>query len=258
MATNVDIAKTDITASQLSEFFRLVALPDSHINRENLQWFLEQKLSYISKDVEEMIRLVGIMDMIRSESGINKEELRALWTSEGQIHIKRMFESLRRQLDICQFTLVETDILKPEGTIVFPARDEPINPYQFSSRPNVHLSDSFRQHILPALKPVTSTLKRIYGVGRLKKRASGREILSDLPERHLGHWEDIASLTEMYPNGKAGYYLVYLEGVGGGIFVVGVHWDSGDRCWAVDGWRLDARGEWLVGSQVLCPVDAIL
>src|SRR3990167_3148630 len=84
----------------------------------------------------------------------------------------------------------ETKILKPDGSITFPERN------------------------LPVLKSVASTPKRTYGIGRLKKNAYDREIRSNLPKHHLANWEDIASLIEMYPNGKEGYYLLYLEGVG--------------------------------------------
>ncbi len=44
MATvKVDIGGTNITASQLSEFFRLAAIPGSHINRASLQVLLEDR-----------------------------------------------------------------------------------------------------------------------------------------------------------------------------------------------------------------------
>lgn len=40
MATQVDIAGTNITARQMREFFRLAAIPDSHVNRETFQSYL--------------------------------------------------------------------------------------------------------------------------------------------------------------------------------------------------------------------------
>jgi hypothetical protein len=43
MATKVDIAGTDITASQMSEFYRLAALPGSHVNRGTFQPYLERR-----------------------------------------------------------------------------------------------------------------------------------------------------------------------------------------------------------------------
>jgi len=45
MATkHVDIAETNgISASQMSEFFRLAAIPGSHVNRDTLQAFLEKR-----------------------------------------------------------------------------------------------------------------------------------------------------------------------------------------------------------------------
>ena len=43
MATKVDIAGTDITASQMKEFYRLAALPGGHINRSTFQSYLEKR-----------------------------------------------------------------------------------------------------------------------------------------------------------------------------------------------------------------------
>src|SRR3989344_4952885 len=43
MATKVDIAGTDITASQMSEFYRLAALPGGHVNRGTFQAYLERR-----------------------------------------------------------------------------------------------------------------------------------------------------------------------------------------------------------------------
>src|SRR3989344_6068272 len=120
----------------------------------------------------------------------------------------------------------ETKILKPDGSITFPERNTPIDPNEFFNRPSVYRWRSFRERILPVLKSVASTPKRTYGIGRLKKNAYDREIRSNLPKHHLANWEDIASLIEMYPNGKEGYYLLYLEGVGGEVFAVRVYWDS--------------------------------
>jgi len=42
MAINVDIAGTNITVSQMSEFFRLSALPGGHVNRATFQAYLER------------------------------------------------------------------------------------------------------------------------------------------------------------------------------------------------------------------------
>ncbi len=114
----------------------------------------------------------------------------------------------------------ETKIVKPDGSITFPERNTLIDPNEFFSRSGIYLYGSFRERILPVLKPVASTPRRTYGIGRLKKNAYDREVRPDLPKRHLGNWEDIASLIEMYPNGKEGYYLFYLEGVGGEVFAV--------------------------------------
>ncbi len=152
----------------------------------------------------------------------------------------------------------ETKVLKPDGSITFPERNTSIDPNEFFNRSSVYLWGFFRERILPVLKPVASTPKRTYGVGRLKKNAKDSEIRPNLPRRHLGNWEDIASLIEMYPNGKEDYYLLYLEGVDGEVFAVNVRWLSNDRQWLVRDWKLDEGGEWLAGYQVLCPGNAAL
>ncbi|MGB4834136.1 MAG: hypothetical protein WBP40_03850 [Candidatus Moraniibacteriota bacterium] len=152
----------------------------------------------------------------------------------------------------------ETKVLKPDGSITFPERNTPIDPSEFFNRSSVYLWGSFRERILPVLKPVASTPKRTYGIGRLKKNAYDREIRPDLPKRHLGNWKDIASLIDMYPNGKEGYYLLYLEGVGGEVFAVRVYWGSVYRQWRVNGWKLGEYGRWFAGAQVLCPSNAAL
>lgn len=152
----------------------------------------------------------------------------------------------------------ETRILKPDGSITFPERNTPIDPNEFFNRSSVYLWGSFRERILPVLKPVASTPKRTYGIGRLKKNAYDREIRPDLPKRHLGNWEDIASLIDMYPNGKEGYYLLYLEGVGGEVFAVRVAWFSDYRQWDVNGCSLAVRGYWNADGQVLYPSNAAL
>jgi hypothetical protein len=151
----------------------------------------------------------------------------------------------------------ESAILRPEASITFPARSEPIDPNEFFNRSGVYLYGTFSGRILPALKPVASTPKRTYGVGRLEQNAYDREIRPALPKRHLGNWEDLASLIEMYPNGKEGYYLLYLKGVNGEVFAVVVYWDSDYRSWSVGGWKLD-EGGWGADDQVLCPSNAAL
>lgn len=152
----------------------------------------------------------------------------------------------------------ESAILKPEDPITFPARDRAIDPIEFFNRAGIYLGGSFRERILPALKPVASTPERTYGVGRLKKKAYDREIRPALPKRHLANWEDAASLIEMYPNGKTGFFLFYMEGVNGEVFAVFVYWDSDSRGWRVNDWQLDEDGNWIADLQVLCPGNAAL
>lgn len=147
----------------------------------------------------------------------------------------------------------ETNILKWEDSITFPARDTLIDPNEFFNREGIYISDSFQEYILPVFRPVISTPERTYKVASLKKKAFKHKILLDLPKRYLGNWEDIASLIEMYPNGKAGYYLLYMEGVGGDVYTVDVRWLYAVRGWLVGGWLLDRHGYCHAGHEVLCP-----
>lgn len=153
----------------------------------------------------------------------------------------------------------ETKILKPESSITFPERNTPLDPNEFFGRSSVYIwARSFRKRILPVLKPVVSTPQRTYGVGHLKKNAYNSKLQPDLPKRHLGNWEDIASLIEMYPNGKEGRYLLYMEGVGGEIFAVDITWDSGHRQWRVLEWGLDEASYCHAVAQLLYPSNAAL
>lgn len=204
------------------------------------------------------MQIGAAMDELRREHGVSEEEFHILATAKGRPYLAKMIMSLSLSADQVIQVIQETKILKPDGSITFPERNTPIDPNEFFNRSGVYLWGSFRERILPVLKPVTSTPKRIYGVGRLKKNAFDREIRPDLPRRHLGNWEDIASLIEMYPNGKEGCYLLYLEGVGSEVFAVDVYWHSGNRGWYVRGWKLGEDGCWGAGHQVLCPGNASL
>lgn len=150
----------------------------------------------------------------------------------------------------------ETHILRREGSIAFPARNKLIDPNEFFNRGEIFLlSDSFRKCILPALMPVSNTPNRIYEIGRLKRVTYDYELLRDLPNQHLINWEDIASLTEMYPNGKTGVYLLYMKGVGGQVFSLYFGWDS-KRCkWGIESRELNQSEDdyWPAGRLVLCP-----
>ncbi len=155
----------------------------------------------------------------------------------------------------------ETDILKPDGLITFPARDKPLDPHEFFNRMGVSISDSFRKDVFPVLMSVASTPERTYGVEHLKDDYLDREIRQNLPKHHLGNWEDIASLIEMYPNGKEeeeGYNRLYLEGVDRKIFVVRVKWLSGYREWFVGGIMIDSPHRDGAGDRVLYPDNVAL
>ncbi len=153
----------------------------------------------------------------------------------------------------------ENEILKLQGSITFSKRNTPIDPSEFFNRSSISLWGSFQEHILPALKPVASTSKRTYWVaGCLKKNVCDNEIRSVLPRRHLGNWEDIASLIETNPDGRAERYLLYLEGVGGRIFAVSVYWSYHFLVWCVHGLEYDALDAPFSDSQVLFPRNAVI
>lgn len=51
MATKVDIAETNISASQMKEFWRLAALPEgSHVNRDTFQDYLERRNPFVQRE----------------------------------------------------------------------------------------------------------------------------------------------------------------------------------------------------------------
>lgn len=152
----------------------------------------------------------------------------------------------------------ESAILKPEGSIILPARDTPLDPNEFWNRKEIRLFGRFRKRILPALKSVASTPERVYGVGRLKKNVSDYEIRCALPVQHLANWEDAASLIEMFPNGTTDHDLLYLEGMGSEVFAVLVYWDSVNRRRNVRDYGLVEYGNWLAGDRVLCPDNRVL
>jgi hypothetical protein len=196
------------------------------------------------------------------KAGLSEERAQRL--NENPEFPARLLQLIEEESD--DQVLRESKILKHDGWITFPERNTPIDPLEFSHRPNVYLSCSFQVLILPVLQPVTSTPKRTYGIGRLKKNARDRDIRLALPKSHLGNWEDLASLIEMYPNGKGGHYLLYLEGVDSEVFAVHVLWLSDCGKWDVRGSALGERDDWAhgevagwdAGYQVLCPGNAAL
>lgn len=149
----------------------------------------------------------------------------------------------------------ETDILKWEDSITFPARDKSLDPQEFFKRSGIYLSDFFRHCVLPTLKPIARTPKRVYGVGYLKIATYDDKIRPGLPKRHLGNWEDIASFIEMYPKGKKGHYFLYMEGSGGEVIVISIRWSSECADWDINGYRFgdNYRGYWPAGNHALCP-----
>ncbi len=96
MATDkVDIAETNaISASQMSEFFRLAAKHGSHVNRETFQMFLEWKPLFLEPGTNEFLRLARTIDEIRIKMGVSDKQFRTLWTPEGRPYLERMIAGL--------------------------------------------------------------------------------------------------------------------------------------------------------------------
>lgn len=153
--------------------------------------------------------------------------------------------------------IVPMPLLKRLDLIRLPARTQPTDPTQaFADRPGLWVSPSFREHILPALKPVEAVPARSYHCDELSRPALDSVIQAELAKPFLGHWEDIISLIELHPEGAPGYFLMYLEGVNGEIFTVFFDWDAGSQVWYVYAWELDESGRWRAGRLVLSPANS--
>jgi hypothetical protein len=86
MATKVDIAGTEsISASQMSEFWRVAALTDSHINKTSLQCFIEGRNPFVFERNEHGhvvitfsgLSLTGLEEIVRLENKKYKISARA-------------------------------------------------------------------------------------------------------------------------------------------------------------------------------------
>lgn len=111
MATDkVDIAETNaISASQMSEFFRLAGIPDSHINRKTFQAFLERRSLFAGSGMKEMLQLANLMDKVRYQIGVSEEQFRILWTPEGRPHLERMIAGLKNPAAEVVDTIIRVD-----------------------------------------------------------------------------------------------------------------------------------------------------
>ena len=153
--------------------------------------------------------------------------------------------------------IVPVPLLKQLSPIKLPARTQSTDPTQaFAERPGLWVSPSFRERILPALKPVEAAPERVYHNDELQRSAFDSVIQTELVKPFLGQWEDIISLIDLHPNGMPGYFLMYLVGVNGEVFAVNFCWDAVSHEWDVDAWKLGERGLWPAGDQVLSPANS--
>lgn len=147
--------------------------------------------------------------------------------------------------------------LKRYGLIRLPARTQPTDPVQaFADRPGLWISPSFRERILPALKLVEGVPERTYHNDELQRPALDSVIQAELTKPFLGRWEDLVSFVELHPDGTPGYFLMYLEGVGGEVFAVSFYWRADDQKWLVRDWLLGELGKWIARDQVLSPANS--
>jgi hypothetical protein len=82
------------------------------------------------------------------------------------------------------------------------------------------------------------------------KPAIDSAIRGDLPKHHLGNWEDIVSLKEMYPEGNGDQYVIYIV-VGGIEFSIFMYWHY--RRWCIGASEHGDNSIWGIGKLVLYP-----
>lgn len=108
------------------------------------------------------------------------------------------------------------------GSIVFPSREDLIDPNEFFRRKGIHLFGSFERRVLPVLESVAQTPRRRYRTKylSLRKSYSYRQIFEDLQGSRFALWEDMATLIEIYSFETS--HLLFLSGVGGEVVPVRV------------------------------------
>lgn len=180
-------------------------------------------------------------------------------TEKQTWHLTRNPEFRRRLKQVIEeesamFEPGETRLTKLLDPIEFPASTSVFYPLEaFTLENGFSCRESFKR-LLPLLRPVIGAPRRRYGVRCLKEKAFDEAIIKELPERHLGKWEDIVSLKEMYPEGDSNRYLIYLDGGGAGIFSVFIFRNSTSCCLVAS--RPGEDGFFGVGTRVMYDLAA--
>jgi hypothetical protein len=152
----------------------------------------------------------------------------------------------------------ETALLSPDTTFFASGKGELDEDAFFQSRKGeIWVAPFFREKFGHTFRKSRAS-NRKYVACELKQSANDTVIQADLPKRHLSTLGDIARLIKSGDMSRDCTYVAYVEDKSGQVFAVGVDWRIGDRGWRVRCWGLDGGGLWFVGSQVLCPGNAIL
>ena len=177
-------------------------------------------------------------------------------TFQAYLKQRNPFETISSSVSVVDFQ--ETELLKPRECIRLSEWNDLIDPSEFFSGQGTCLSSSFQRDLLPALRQVVYAPGKTLYLPRMERNAIDSEIRDNLPKEHLISWVDLARFIRMYPQGRDGYFLCYMRGVGAAVFTVDVYWRSGGRKWSVSGWELDEGGYWSAGYQILYPGNAAL
>ena len=218
MAMQVVIEGTNITASQMSEFWRLHANPDSHVNRKTLQAYLERRNPFGEKASDGVLltetRLLKPVAQATVPARTKPFNAAKFYQTGPGLYVDDTFAD---RLDVNARRTVDSAPERPYVASLLKA-----NAYDMDIRkelPETHLS----------------TLEDIAGL--IEAQPNGKSGL-------------------LLNNGYANIF--YVEGKNGEVFAVNVDWGSGNREWNVRGWELGEIGNWNAGRQVLCPGNAVL
>jgi hypothetical protein len=214
----VVIEGTNITASQMSEFWRLHANLDSHVNRKTLQAYLERRNPFGEKASDGVLltetRLLKPVAQATVPARTKPFNAAEFYQTGPGLYVDDTFAD---RLDVNARRTVDSAPERPYVASLLKA-----NAYDMDIRkelPETHLS----------------TLEDIAGL--IEAQPNGKSGL-------------------LLNNGYANIF--YVEGKNGEVFAVDVDWDSGYREWSVDGWQLGEVGDWNADFQVLCPGNAAL
>jgi hypothetical protein len=151
----------------------------------------------------------------------------------------------------------ESCLFEPGEVILLPERSNPCDPGDCFSVSGIVCDEGFGEYILPVLESVEKTPVRAYAHIRLKQRHTpylNEGIQRALPPTHLTLWEDLVTLTEMYPNGRYGYMLCYMRGIHDEVFTVALRWCSYGKRWNIYAWTQSESVNWSIPCLVLYPL----